>query len=79
MARPSWIVCVIATNKLTEKRDQFLGIMTSEYRDQMHPVKNKAMHWAIESVDAARVKSFRPAKTRPCWNNEEKFYVEVTM
>uniref|UniRef100_A0A182MS22 Uncharacterized protein n=1 Tax=Anopheles culicifacies TaxID=139723 RepID=A0A182MS22_9DIPT len=48
-ARYSCSTCVPATNTFTEKRPQFLGMITSEYRDQMIPVAASEADCEIDS------------------------------
>lgn len=56
----------MATNKLTLNKLQFLGIITREYLDQMHPVIARESDCETLSLSAGRVKSPIPAITRPC-------------
>lgn len=58
--------CDNPTNKLTANNDQFLGIMTSEYLDQMKPVAAKLADCDTDNLSGGLdTKSLSPAKTRP--------------
>lgn len=63
--RPTWYALVRPTNKLTLKRDQFLGMMTKEYRDQMNPVAAKAPDCLMLTFSTGRFMSPIPANTKP--------------
>ena len=55
---------VIPTKMFTANKSQFLGVITSEYRDHMKPVAVRAVDWVVLSFSTGRAMSAIPAITR---------------
>lgn len=77
-ALATWYNAVKATNKLTLKRLQFLGVIASEYLVQMTPVTPSAADWLKDILLAGRDRSPKPAKTSP-WNGENSIQLTFLM
>jgi len=66
ITRTTWYILVKPTKTFTLNKDQFLGMITNEYRAQMKPVAARAPDWRMLTVSTGLCKSPIPARTKPC-------------